>query len=99
MFAQAAALAKQEWEKKNPGKDYNKHTLEQIKKGKILLVGSKDKEMAKNDIQPKSLFNKMNEKRDPPSLNSRNFPENEMQMNSHNAAQAAKAPNPTDPFK
>lgn len=55
--------------------------------------------MAKQDIQPSSLHNKLNYERPAPPINARNFPENELQMNKHYTAVVQARYNPADAFR
>ena len=65
----------------------------------ILQKSPAEKDMAKVDIQPASLFNKMNVERMPRRVPLRNFPENELQLNKHYAAVSQAGPNPSDAFR
>ena len=65
----------------------------------VLIKSPAEKDMAKADIQPASLLRKQTFETTHNSTTSRNFPENELQLNKHYAAVAQAGPNPADTFR
>ena len=67
--------------------------------GAYNIRGMAHKLMAQQDMKPASIAKMHSLQRPPPRLQSRNFPENEMQMKIHDANVNAQKPNPLDPQK